>query len=88
VTVSHTTAFSAMSVFILNKSKNTQTVTINIPTFAGDPTNNSKWVYQPGTVDEWSQSLTYEKSLITDLSSVSSASVNVPPLSCTVYDFN
>ncbi len=88
ITVSHTANFALMSVFIINKSKSTQIVSLNIIGFTGNATNNTKWVYQPETIDEWSQSLTYLQSKNTDVTSVKGASVNVPPLSCTVYDFN
>ena len=88
ITVSHTVDFSRMSIFILNKSKIMQSVPLNITDFTGNATNNTKWVYQPETIDEWSQSLTYLKSNTTDLKAVKDISVDVPALSCTVYDFN
>ncbi len=88
ITVSHTSDFSGMSVFILNKSKTEQSVLLNIPEFAGNVSNNTKWVYQPETIDEWSQNLTYLKSSNTDLTIAKDVSVDVPALSCTVYDFN
>lgn len=88
MTVSHTADFSRMSVFILNKSKSEQTVLVNNTQFTGNASKNTKWVYQPETVDEWSQKLTYQQSVSTDLKAVRNTSVTVSPLSCTVYDFN
>jgi len=88
ITVSHTTDFSRMSVFILNKSKSRQSVMLNITGFTGNAVNNQKWVYQPETIDEWSQNITYLQNSSNDLSSVKNSSVTVPELSCTVYDFN
>jgi len=88
ITISHSVDFSRMSVFILNKSKSIQTVSLSIPNFTGNPANNTKWIYQPATIDEWSQNVTYQQSSITDLSAVTGISTDVPALSCTVYDFN
>jgi PKD repeat protein len=88
ITISHSVDFSRMSVFILNKSKSMQTVSLSIPDFTGNPANNTKWVYQPATIDEWSQKVTYQQSSSTDLSAVTGISTDVPALSCTVYDFN
>jgi len=88
ITISHSLDFSRMSVFILNKSKSIQTVSLSIPDFIGNPANNTRWVYQPSMIDEWSQSVSYLQSSSTDLSAVTGISTDVPPLSCTVYDFN
>lgn len=88
VTVSHTTDFSKMSVFILNKSKVKQTVPLNITGFTGKIADNTKCVYQPDAIDEWSQSITYKQSSVTHLKAITNVSISVPPLSCTIYDFN
>ena len=88
ITISHSLDFSRMSVFILNKSKSMQTVSLSIPDFTGNPANNTKWVYQPVTIDEWSQKVTYQQSSSTDLSAVEGINTDVPALSCIVYDFN
>ncbi len=88
ITVSHNMNFSKMSVFILNKSKKNQSVPLSITGFTGNVTQNTKCVYQPEFIDEWSQSLTYKQSSISDLKAIMNVSINVPPLSCTIYDFN
>ena len=88
ITVSHRSDFSGMSVFIINKSKTEQSVLLNINDFTGNTSKNTKWVYQPETVDEWSLKLTYQQSKSSDLQAVKNTSVTVPALSCTVYDFN
>jgi hypothetical protein len=88
ITISHTSDFSRMSVFMLNKSKTEQSVLLNITEFLGNASKNTKWVYQPETIDEWSQKISYKQSTVSDLKSVKNTSVTIPALSCTVYDFN
>jgi hypothetical protein len=88
LTISHNDDFSKMSVFILNKSKTAQSIPLNITGFTGNPATSTKWVYQSETVDEWSQAITYTQATSTDITDITDVTIEVEPLSCTVYDFN
>ncbi len=85
--VSHSQDWSKMSVFILNRSKYVRTLDLNIADFVGDSTKSTKWVYSAAALDEWSQSPYYNR-YNSNLTSVVDARVTVPPLSCTIYDFD